>query len=167
MAFIYSHCLAKPLDTQIVEILGRNRLISELSRAGFEVAVPLRDRGVDLIAYIDRGSCVDEFRACPIQMKACSERAFSVDTKYASFPNLVIAHVWNVDAEGDQVTYALTYQEAAAIADELRWTKTHSWSAGLYVTTKPSIALCRKLEPFRMNPHRWREKLLGIVEGHA
>ena len=42
------------LDTQSIEILGRNRLINELIGAGIEVAQPLRDRGIDLIAYLDR-----------------------------------------------------------------------------------------------------------------
>ena len=42
---------ANQMDTQMIEIMGRNRLIDELLRAGLEVALPLRDRGIDLIAY--------------------------------------------------------------------------------------------------------------------
>jgi len=38
------------MDTQTIEILGRNRLVTELISAGIEVALPLRDHGVDLIA---------------------------------------------------------------------------------------------------------------------
>ena len=41
------------MDTQTIEILGRNRLVNELLVAGLEVAIPLRDRDIDLIAYID------------------------------------------------------------------------------------------------------------------
>src|SRR5713101_2147177 len=62
-------------DTQIVELAGRNRLASELQRAGIEVARPERDRGVDLLAYLDRD---DKFCARPIQMKASSREAFGV-----------------------------------------------------------------------------------------
>lgn len=40
-------------DSQVVELLGRNRLIEELLLAGLEVALPLRDRRIDLIAYAD------------------------------------------------------------------------------------------------------------------
>ena len=36
-------------DPQFVEILGRHYLITELMRAGIEVAEPVRDRGVDLV----------------------------------------------------------------------------------------------------------------------
>ncbi len=41
------------LDTQVIELLGRQRLIAELLRDGLEVALPVRDRGVDLVAYAD------------------------------------------------------------------------------------------------------------------
>ncbi|MHB2036215.1 MAG: hypothetical protein ACYCPW_05680 [Nitrososphaerales archaeon] len=43
------------MDTQLVELAGRNWLTSELLKAGLEVARPERDRGIDLIAYVDRG----------------------------------------------------------------------------------------------------------------
>ena len=39
------------MDSQAVELLGRNRLVSDLLQAGLEVALPVRDRGIDLIAY--------------------------------------------------------------------------------------------------------------------
>lgn len=84
-------------DTQLVEIIGRNRLINELLVAGIEVAQPLRDRGIDLIAYIDIDDEVEKFTAIPIQMKAASARVFSINRKYEKFlPNLVIAFVWGL-----------------------------------------------------------------------
>ncbi|MGA3024700.1 MAG: hypothetical protein ABSF98_08030 [Bryobacteraceae bacterium] len=42
-------------DSQVVKVLGRNLLIAELLGAGLEVALPIRDRGIDLIAYADKG----------------------------------------------------------------------------------------------------------------
>ena len=53
------------LDTQVVEVLGRQRLMAELLRDGLEVAVPARDRGVDLIAYVDLSQQVACFTARP------------------------------------------------------------------------------------------------------
>jgi len=41
------------MDSQQVEIIGRNWLVSELYRSGLEVARPERDHGIDLIAYLD------------------------------------------------------------------------------------------------------------------
>lgn len=47
--------VGKELDSQTVEIIGRNRLIHDLLLAQLEIALPLRDRGIDLIAYKDQG----------------------------------------------------------------------------------------------------------------
>lgn len=55
-------------------------------RAGIEVARPERDRGVDLIAYVDRDARLGRFVARPIQMKAATKRVFSLDPKCANFP---------------------------------------------------------------------------------
>ena len=56
------------VDTQTIEIVGRQRLSGELLAAGLEVAMPLRDRGIDLIAYADLDRQVKRFTARPIQM---------------------------------------------------------------------------------------------------
>ena len=40
-------------DSQLTEIAGKHLLISRLVAAGFEVAQPLRDKGIDLVAYRD------------------------------------------------------------------------------------------------------------------
>lgn len=40
-------------DSQLTELSGRHFLIAQLVAGGLEVAVPVRDRGVDLIAYLD------------------------------------------------------------------------------------------------------------------
>lgn len=60
------------MDTQTLEIIGRNRLVNELLQAGLEIATPLRDRGIDLIAYLDIHKDATSFVASPIQMKAAS-----------------------------------------------------------------------------------------------
>jgi hypothetical protein len=84
------------MDSQVVELLGRNHLVGELLRAGLEVSLPLRDRGIDLIAYADLDERVKSFVARPIQMKASSSSSFSIDAKYAKFPELILAHVWHL-----------------------------------------------------------------------
>ena len=81
------------MDTQVIEIIGRNRLVNELLRAGLEVARPERDRGIDLIAYADLSPTVQSFIARPIQMKAASGQAFSLATKYHRLPDLILAYV--------------------------------------------------------------------------
>jgi hypothetical protein len=149
-------------DTQVVELLGRNRLIEELLVAGLEVSLPIRDRGVDVVAYADLGEQVETFRAYPIQLKAASKRCFVVDRKYAKFANLILTYVWNLEQPRDAVTYALTYPEAACVAENVGWTKTPSWKRGGYSTSNPSRKLVSLLEPYRMSSDRWWLKITSL-----
>ena len=57
------------MDSQLIELLGQNRLTDELLRAGLEIAQPVRDRGVDLSAYAELDTQVDWFVARPIKLK--------------------------------------------------------------------------------------------------
>ena len=153
------------IDSQVVELLGRNRLVDELLRDGLEVALPLRDRGIDLITYADIGEDITAFAARPIQMKAASGESFSLDRKYRVFPGLILAYVWNVVGARETVTYALTYAEALAVADEMGYTKTDSWRKGRYDCTRVSGRLLELLETHRMTPGRWRQLVTGIPQG--
>ncbi len=152
------------MDTQTIEILGRNRLVGELLAAGLEVAIPLRDRGIDLIAYVDLAAKASKFAAVPIQMKATSARAFSLDTKYAKISNLVIAYVWGLQAPEHSQCFALTYSEAVEIADTMKWTTTASWAKGSYSTSAPSKKLCELLAPFKMSSDSWRKKISHVSQ---
>ncbi len=144
------------MDTQVIEIIGRNRLIDDLLRAGLEIAVPLRDRGIDLIVYDDLAA----FVARPIQMKAASGRSFSIHKKYDKFPNLIHAFVWGLGSGGKAATYALTQSEAVTVGDSMRYTATSSWrEKGAYSTQQPSQKLLKLLEPYLMTPQMWRRKI--------
>ena len=154
------------LDSQQVELIGRNYLVGELLRDGLEVARPERDRGVDLIAYIDLDHPGGPFLACPIQVKAHTRAAFAVDRKYERFRGLLLAYVWNVSEVNQVEAYCLSYAEAFRVADDMGWTKTASWDSGIYSTTRPSSRLRRLLEQHRMGPGRWIEKV-GIAAGSA
>ena len=137
---------ANQMDTQMIEIMGRNRLIDE----------------IDLIAYVDLADQVTAFLACPIQMKAASGRSFSISRKHEKFANLIYAYVWGLSATEEAVTYALTYQEAVAVGDAMGYTVTPSWKAGAYSTQRPSKKLVALLEPHRMTPESWRQKILNL-----
>jgi len=143
------------MDSQVVEVLGRNQLTDELLRAGLEVSRPVRDRGIDLIAYADLAAKVEAFVARPIQMKAASDRSFGLDQKYAKFPNLLIAYVWYLARADAVATFALTYNEALRVAEEMGYTDTESWRRGNYVNTRPGVRLQGLLEPYRMTPEKW------------
>lgn len=156
------------LDTQVVEIMGRNRLVNELLAAGIEVALPLRDRGIDLIAYIDIDDEIAQFTAIPIQMKASSGSQFTINRKYEKFlPNLVIAFVWGVMSEDKQtqVTYALTHEESLTITETMGYAKTGSWlEGGVYTSTRASQKLLELLQPYQMDSAAWRKKIIRLTK---
>jgi len=150
------------MDSQTTEIIGRNLLVSQLVRDGLEVARPERDRGVDLIAYLDLGES-GEFTACPIQMKAATSASFGISRKYEKFSRLLIVHIWQVQDAATSETYAMSYDETVSVADELGWTSTSSWlDKGSYSTTSPSATLRGLLEPHRMEAGDWRKKVESI-----
>jgi len=115
------------MDDQLLEIFGRHRLIESLLKAGLEVAVPARDRGVDLIAYSDTDVRLGRFVGIPIQMKAASKACFSIDKKYSKFHDMLVAYVWNVLDPSNTHIYVLTQEEAVRVANEMNYTATDSW----------------------------------------
>lgn len=149
------------LDSGLVELVGRNFLTAQLLQAGLEVALPVRDRGIDLIAYADLGGNVDRFVGRPIQLKAALNRSFSIDRKYQKFPDLLIAHVWGLDDLAKSCCYLMSHAESVAIGNEMGWTQTVSWEKGYYMTTSPSKKLLALLEPYRMTAEAWWPRIVA------
>ena len=159
MAAIRAH----PGDSQRVELLGRNRLIDELLRDNLEVALPIRDRGIDLIAYADLSEHVATYVARPIQMKAAWTQGFGIDRKYEKFPDLVIAYVWHLSSPRDAITYAMIFGQARSIAEQMGWTRTKSWERGGYVSNAPGKRLLELLKPFQMRPGAWWKLVVCVA----
>lgn len=148
--------LVAAMDSQTVEILGRNWLVNRLVEDGLEVARPERDHGVDLIVYLDLEAS-GTFVARPIQLKAATTASFAIDRKYERIRDLLIAYVWLAEDAG----FALSYPEAVAVGDEMGYTATGSWlDGGKYSTTTPSQRLRELLTPYRMESGDWRRCLL-------
>ena len=147
------------LDSQQISLIGRNLLVGELLHDGLEVARPERDRGVDLVAYVDIHETGGPFIACPIQLKVGTDAAFAVDRKYERFPSLLIAYLWHLFEPAEFVSYCLTYPEAVAVAESMGWTSTASWAKGSYTPNNPSARLLDLLSPHRMGAGRWVEKI--------
>ena len=164
------------MDDQQTELVGRNWLVSQLLRDGVEVARPERDRGVDLIAYLDRESDGERFVAYPIQMKAAARFNFGFARKYERFPNLLFAFVWDLDDPGRTSAACMTLAEVVDSCEQLGWTTTGSWEgttasarrggAG-YSTRHRSVRLDALLTPYVMNPGDWLAKLRAVAAGCA
>jgi len=146
-------------DSQLVEIAGKHLLISRLVAAGFEVAEPLRDKGIDLIVYRDE----EKFDASPLQMKASTHESFSLDRKYEKFPGLLVAYVWNVNATDKGEVYLLTFNQALKVMEAKGYSKTDSWTKnGYYFVRNAGKELKELLKPYRMEAQKWPEKILAV-----
>jgi hypothetical protein len=154
-------------DSELTELAGKHLLISQLTAGGLEVAVPVRDRGVDLIAYLDRGDATRDFAACPIQMKASAGEGFRLDRKYEKTANLILAYVWHVMDPINCRIYALSYSEAFAILHRKGHTQAPCWAKGYWNTSRADKQLVEWLEPYRMTPRKWLEKISGVLGGHS
>jgi hypothetical protein len=52
-------------------------------------------------------------------MKAATGAVFSLDPKYAQFPGLVLAYVWELGDRAGTKCFALTYREALSVARKM------------------------------------------------
>ena len=150
------------MDTQQIEIIGKHILIANLLAANLEVAVPIRDHGIDLIVFRD-GSDGNKFIACPIQLKAATDEAFVLYEKYKKFPFLRIVFVWKARKPANAEIFCLTYNEAEDILKAEGHAGTDSWQNGKWVTTRPSEILKGRLEKYRVkSPENW-PGMLGMT----
>jgi hypothetical protein len=158
-------------DTQITALAGHHYLISQLLAGGVEVATPVRDHGIDLIAYVDQMETSGKFFACPIQLKTAKDERFSLDRKYEKFPNLLMVYAWNISSD-TKALYALTYKEAEKLLQEgpmgTDHTKTTSWTkknGGYHFEV--SAKWREFLKPYQMKPEQWKEKILEVSKLEA
>ena len=134
-------------DTATVEVAGRNWLMAKLLTKGFEVAVPVVDRGVDLIVFREVGE--QGIRALPLQLKCASAESFSLDRKYEG-RGIPLIYVWNVLSQ--PTAYMLTYDEALTVLGT-QAASTKSWSeGGKYAVTSVGAGLRSRLQPYE---NRW------------
>jgi len=151
-------------DTQLTELAGRFALISQLTGDGLEVALPIRDRGVDLIAYAELDEQDSPFAACPIQLKVTNGRRFELDRKYERVANLLLVYIWDMKDASKSRTYALTYAEALEVMRKKGFTETLSWKRGRYSVASPGTDLLKMLEQYRMRPKGWRSRILSAAK---
>jgi hypothetical protein len=75
----------------------------------------------------------------------------------------LIAYVWHVNDPVKSRTYAMTYKQAKKLMVAMRYTQTESWRRGNYVTTRPSVDLQERLEPYAMTAAKW-QRVFGGAE---
>jgi len=149
------------MDTQLIELAARNRLVESIIAADLEVAMPVRDDGADLIVYSRKGDGV--FSARPVQLKTATRPRFAVDrNKYEARQSLIMAYVWGEDRS---TIYVLAYDpDINYLAREMGWDKTESWKSGGRTgkpgwSCYPTPKLLGLLKPFQATRARWRALL--------
>jgi len=110
-------------DSQQIELIGRAALETQLIRYGFEIARPHRDKGIDLIVFLDAPA--HRLAALPIQVKSYTGESFGVMRKYEGRKDLIHAYVWKVL---DQPKFFLmTFAEAVRVLPKAQ-RQTESWN---------------------------------------
>lgn len=149
-----------PLDTQQIEILGRNRLVSALLRDGIEVALPLRDNGIDLLAYTGYFDVSGVARMTPIQLKCASTTAWGLKKKYERIRGLHLVYLWHVASGEEPRFHCMSYENAVQLLNERGYSSSHSWEKnGSYAVNHVNDDLRTSLARFKVEPGEWRRCL--------
>lgn len=145
-----------PNHANIIEMLGRNHLITQLIEGRVHAAIPLWDQGVDLVAYY-QGE--DRLVARPLQLKVAELSRWGVYKKYKDIPGLLMVYVWNVKSKFQ--IYAMNYTEAEHLLSigKTDHAQSDSYKKKGFYHTVPSKDLLEALEPFLMTQGKWRERL--------
>ncbi|GIL38150.1 hypothetical protein [Roseiterribacter gracilis] len=99
-------------DDQLVEIAGRAALQAAFARHRIESARPERDKGIDLIIYLDEPE--QPFAGAPLQLKSSSKKWFGVDRKYEGMSDLLMAYVFGAQSDLPSIAM-LTWAESASL----------------------------------------------------
>jgi len=161
--------MERPFDRVArIATLGREHVVAALERAGLEVErLPRVNDRVHLVARATLGVSPVRRIERPLHVQASATSSFRVLRSWAAPPDLLLVYTWHVTETTEAVSYALTYQEAEAIAERMGWTTTWAWRqrGGGYGTTKAeqNRRLRDLLAPHRMTPQTWWDKVTRLV----
>ena len=90
--------------------------------------MPIRERGVDQIAYADKAANNCPFTSRPIHLKAATKECFSLTRKCGAVSDLIIVYIGHVvKAQAAPIIYTLSYEDARLVAKEMEWLDTLTW----------------------------------------
>ena len=105
------------MDGQLVELVNTHSVIESILEASLDVAMPIRDDGVDLICYRRKGD--GAWISAPIQVKS----RFDIRQKYLQRLGLLMCYVCSRDK-----IYVLTHTRAMEIAKARGYLNTEAWT---------------------------------------
>lgn len=151
-----------PLDSQQIEVLGRNLFISALLRDGIEVATPIRDNGIDLLVYKAFHNARQTPKVVPIQLKCSSGAAWGIKRRYETIKDIRLVHVWNLATEIPCEFYCLSWSDANSVLMQHNYTPMN-WDTpqGSYAANRVTQSLRNTLSRFKVVPGGWTKRLFG------
>jgi hypothetical protein len=127
--------------SQQTEAIGKAYFLTAAIKAGYGVAHPVFDDGIDLILFKDR-----PFFAYAVQLKVATNRIFAVHRKYLE-RDIYIAYVHNAATEPEH--YLLPHDSAVYLLAK-RTLESRSWLVdGRWEDTNVGPGLLQRLAPYK------------------
>jgi hypothetical protein len=154
------------MESEMLELVGRARLMDELLEDGVNVAVPMGACEMDILAYLDSGTAACRIVSVPIKVASFCSDALSSNLWAARASGLLIALVWDISNPEHVRTFAFTPAELTVV----KMIEVIQRASAARSGERPDQACTREavlqnaLEPFAMSPGKWRKKLIAILE---
>jgi len=150
------------VNPDILQALGRTRLMGELLDEGLNVALPVGDSGIDMIAYLDVSAPSCQVASIPIKIKSLRPAWSSRDIESVRAQGLLIVLE---QARTFALTPAeLTYIKMIGIIERAKANpseRSRSDSGGYGATVRQA------LEPFAMSRGQWRKKIYDMLKASS
>jgi hypothetical protein len=140
---------------------GKRIFVSRAEAAGLRVDDGRRCEGADLRLSFAAGTTRDG-ATFAVKLKAYSDARFTLYKTDLKAPRSLLAYVWNAKTPEESSIYALTYEEALRIVQARPYVETKSWVDYGGYSIRVGVTLKKMLEPYRMTPERWKQRLQSI-----
>jgi hypothetical protein len=160
------HHSGVPIESEMLELMRRARLMDELVEDGVNVALPTGACEIDMLAYVDSRTASRTIVSVPIKVASFCSDALSSNLEAARTSGLLIALVWGISNPELVRTFAFTPAELTVVkmieimerANAARSGKRHDQAC------MPEAVLQNALEPFAMFPGKWRGKIIAALQ---
>src|ERR1700730_11601211 len=105
------HHSGMQVQSEMLELVGRARLMDELLEDGVNVALPMGACEIDMLAYVDSRAAACRIVSVPIKVASFCSDALSSNLEAARASGLLIALVWGLSNPEHARTFAFTPAE--------------------------------------------------------
>jgi hypothetical protein len=157
------------VQSEMLELVGRARLMDELLEDGVNVALPMGACEIDMLAYVDSRTAACRIVSVPIKVASFCSDALSSNLDATRASGLLIALVWGISNPEHVRTFAFTPAELTVVKMiEMigRANAARSAEPPDQACTRETV-LQNALEPFAMSPGKWRKKIIAILEDRS